>query len=70
MSADIQDMEGNSAESLVDEFEDLEDDQRDVLEGIMSDPRKFKLFTTATSPQELMDEAKEVKKLFDQAETL
>ena len=70
MIADIQDMEGNSAESLIDEFEDLEDDQRDVLEGIMSDPRKFKLFTTATSPQELMDEAKEVKKLFDQAETL
>lgn len=54
----------------IDDFEDLEDDERDALEGILSDPKKFKLFTTAKNPQELYQEAKEVKRLFEMAESL
>ncbi len=54
----------------IDDFDDLEDDEREALESIMADPRKFKLFTTAKSLQELQEEAKEVKVLFDMAEEL
>ena len=54
----------------IDDFEDLEDDERDALEGILSDPKKFKLFTTAKNPQELYQEAKEVKRLYEMAESL
>lgn len=54
----------------IDDFEDLEDDERDALEGILSDPKKFKLFTTAKNPQELHQEAREVKRLFEMAESL
>lgn len=54
----------------IDDFEDLEDDERDALEGILSDPKKFRLFTTANNPQEIYQEAKEVKRLFDMAESL
>ena len=35
----------------------MEDDERDALEDILSDPRKFKLFTTAKSLQEIKQEA-------------
>lgn len=70
MSADIDDLEGDNIEQYMEEFEDLEDDQREALEGIISDPKKFKLFTTAKNPNELRDEAKEVKRLYDMAETL
>lgn len=54
----------------IEEYEDLEDDERDALDGIMADPRKFKLFTTAKSIGEIQQEANEVKKLFDMAQTL
>lgn len=54
----------------IEEYEELEDDERDSLENIMSDPRKFKLFTTAKSLQEIQQEAAEVKKLFEMAQTL
>jgi SNF2 family DNA or RNA helicase len=54
----------------IDDFEDLADDERDALENILSDPRKFKLFTTASSLKELHDEAQEVKKLYSMAESL
>ena len=54
----------------MDDFDDLEDNEREALEGIMADPRKFKLFTTAKSLQELQEESKEVKKLFDLATEL
>jgi superfamily II DNA or RNA helicase len=70
MSADIDDLDADNIQDYVEEFEDLEDDQREALEGILADPKKFKLFTTANSPQELKDEAKEVKRLYDMAETL
>jgi superfamily II DNA or RNA helicase len=54
----------------IEDFEDLEDDERDALEGILSDPRKFRLFTTAKNPQEIKQEANEVKVLFEMAQTL
>lgn len=54
----------------IEEYEELDDDERDALDGIMSDPRKFKLFTTAKSIGEIQHEANEVKKLFDLAQTL
>ena len=54
----------------IDDFDDLEDEEREALEGILADPRKFKLFTTAKSLQELQAEAKEVKALFEQASEL
>lgn len=54
----------------IEDFEELEDDERDSLESILSDPRKFKLFTTAKSIQEIQQEAGEVKRLFDMAQVL
>ena len=54
----------------IEEFEDLEDDERDALENILSDPKKFKLFTTAKSLGEIQTEANEVKKLYEMAESL
>jgi hypothetical protein len=45
----------------IEDFEELEDDERDALENILADPRKFKLFTTSKSLQEIQQEAKEVK---------
>lgn len=54
----------------IDDFEDLADDERDALENILSDPRKFKLFTTARNLVEIQTEANEVKKLFEMAEML
>jgi superfamily II DNA or RNA helicase len=54
----------------IDEYENLEDEEREALENILSDPKKFKLFTTAKNSQEIKDEAKQVKKLYDMADTL
>lgn len=54
----------------LDEFEELEDDERESLESILADPKKFKLFTTAKSTSEIQKEAQEVKRLYDMAETL
>lgn len=54
----------------IEDFEELEDDERDALENILSDPRKFKLFTTAKSLSEIQLEAADVKKLFEMAQTL
>jgi superfamily II DNA or RNA helicase len=51
----------------IEDYEELEDDERDALEDILSDPRKFKLFTTAKSLHEIQEEAREVKKLFEMA---
>lgn len=51
----------------IEDYEELEDDERDALENILSDPRKFKLFTTASSIAEIQAEANEVKVLFDMA---
>lgn len=54
----------------IEEFEDLEDDERESLESILADPKKFKLFTTAKSLGEIQTEANEVKKLYEMAESL
>lgn len=54
----------------IDDFDELEDSERDALENIMSDPKKFRLFTTANSLQELQQEATEVKRLFEMAQSL
>lgn len=54
----------------IEDFDELEDDEREALETIISDPRKFKLFTTSKSIQEIQQEAGEVKKLFEMAQTL
>lgn len=54
----------------IDQYDDLEDDEKDALDGILSDPRKFKLFTTAKSLTEIQVEAKEVKRLYEMAEEL
>lgn len=54
----------------IDDFEELEDDERDALEGILSDPKKFRLFTTAKNPQEIQQEAREVKRLYEMAQSL
>jgi len=62
-------LDGYDVEDIED-FEELEDDERDALENILSDPRKFKLFTTAKSIHEIQQEANEVKKLFEMAQTL
>jgi superfamily II DNA or RNA helicase len=54
----------------IDDYDELEDDEREALDGILSDPRKFKLFTTSKSIEEIRSEANEVKKLFLMAEGL
>lgn len=62
-------LEGFDVENI-EEYEELEDDERDALENILSDPRKFKLFTTAKSLSDIQKEASEVKKLFEMAQSL
>lgn len=54
----------------IDGYDELDDEERDALENILSDPKKFKLFTTAKSPQEIQAEAQEVKSLFQKADAL
>ena len=62
-------LEGYDVDGL-DDYDELGDDDREALENILADPRKFKLFTTATSIQEIQEEAKEVRQLFELAEEL
>lgn len=54
----------------IEDYDDLDDDEKDGLENIMSDPKKFKLFTTAKSPSELAEERDQVKNLMEFAEQL
>lgn len=54
----------------IDDYDELDDEERDALENILSDPKKFKLFTTAKSTQEIHAEAEEVKRLFLMADGL
>jgi len=56
--------------SNIEDYDDLDDDEKDGLENIMSDPKKFKLFTTAKSPSELAEERDQVKNLMEFAEQL
>ena len=54
----------------IEDFEELEDDEREVLDGILSDPKKFRLFTTAKSISEIQEEANDVKRLYKMADDL
>ena len=54
----------------LDEYDELDDDEREALENIISDPKQFKLFTTANSREEIEREANEVKGLFEMANDL
>ena len=62
-------LEGFDVENI-DDYDELEDEERDALDNILSDPRKFKLFTTARSLNEIQQEANEVKKLYQMALSL
>lgn len=54
----------------INDLDELDDEERDVLDNIMADPKKLKLFTTAKSLSEIKVEAGEVKSLFEMANTL
>src|SRR5690606_6652915 len=51
----------------IEDYDELDDNEKEGLEIILSDPRKFKLFTTAKSVKEIEAEANEVRKLFEKA---
>jgi len=53
-----------------DDYSELTDDERESLEHIFADPRKFKLFTTAKSMDQVHDERDQVKGLMEMAEEL
>ena len=54
----------------IDDLDELDDEERDALDTIMADPKKFKLFTTAKSLREIKVEAGEVKSLYGMANAL
>jgi SNF2 family DNA or RNA helicase len=54
----------------LDDFDELGDQERESLENILSDPKKFKLFTTAKSLPEIKEETQHVKLLTEMAEDL
>lgn len=54
----------------IEDYDELDDTEKDGLENILSDPRKFKLFTTAKSTSELREEKEQVKQLYDFAKHL
>ena len=53
-----------------DDYSELTDEERDAIENIFSDPKKFKLFTTAKDIKEVEEERNEVKELVTLAENL
>ena len=54
----------------LDDFDEFDDNERESLENILSDPRKFKLFTTAQNIGEIKAEAEQVRSLFELAQDL
>lgn len=54
----------------MDDFDEFDDQERESLETIISDPKKFKLFTTAKYPSDIKIEADQVKELVELAENL
>lgn len=56
--------------SDIEDYDELDDQERESLEKIMADPRKFKLFTTSKSPAELREEKEQVRQLVGFAEHL
>lgn len=54
----------------IDDYDELSDEERQQLEDVLSDSKKFKLFTTANNAQEIREEADEVKVLYEMAKGL
>ncbi|MBC7475447.1 MAG: DUF3883 domain-containing protein [Candidatus Sericytochromatia bacterium] len=54
----------------LDNFDEFDDQERESLENIISDPKKFKLFTTAKYPSDIKVEMEQVKELVELAENL
>lgn len=54
----------------LDSYDELDDNERDSFDTILSDPKKFKLFTTAKSIQEIQEEAESLKVLYTMANNL
>jgi superfamily II DNA or RNA helicase len=54
----------------LEDFDELDDQEKESLEEIFSDPRKFRLFTTAKSLAEIKNETEQVKRLMQMAESL
>lgn len=54
----------------IEDYEELDDNERESLESIMSDPKRFRLFTTSKSPAELREEKEQVSQLVSFAEHL
>ncbi|UZJ38781.1 helicase-related protein [Prosthecochloris sp. SCSIO W1103] len=52
------------------DMDEMDDDERAQLDGILSDPRKFRMFTTADTIPEINDEAEQVRRLCDMADDL
>ena len=46
----------------IDAYDELNDEERDALDGIMADPKKLKLFTTSKSIGEIHNDASDQKK--------
>lgn len=57
-------------ESNPEMYDEMDDEEREQFEAILSDPRKFKLFTTASTSRELADEAEQLKALVQKANEL
>src|SRR5690606_27643325 len=53
-----------------DDYSELTDEERETLEHIFADPRKFRLFTTARSIQQIQEERDQVRELKELAEDL
>lgn len=51
----------------IDDYDELDDQERESLENILSDPRQARYFTTARRLGDIKEEAEEVKKLYEQA---
>lgn len=56
--------------SDLEEFEELGDDERESWEKIISDPKKWRLFTTAEDEQEIKKETEDVRRLMEKAQAL
>lgn len=54
----------------IDDYDELDDSEKETIESIMMDPKKFKLFTTAKSIPEIREEVSQVKVLKELAESM
>ena len=54
----------------IDDISDFDDEEREYLDQIMSDPKKVRLFTTAENLEDIKKEAADVESLYDEANRL